>query len=98
MQTAGEKRLSKGARGAPHAGRPAGDPRPAPRAPGAGRIELAVGVMLAAVAFALYARTGGFPFTNFDDLDYVVDNPHVAQGLTAGNLAWAFSTLELEFW
>jgi Flp pilus assembly protein TadD len=54
--------------------------------------------MLAVVAFGLYARTGGFPFTNFDDFDYVVDNPHVAQGLTRTNLAWAFSTLQLEFW
>jgi tetratricopeptide (TPR) repeat protein len=69
-----------------------------PRLRRAGRIEFAVCLTLAAVAFGLYARTGGFPFTNFDDFDYVVDNPHVAQGLSWSNLAWAFSTLEREFW
>lgn len=62
------------------------------------RIELAACLGLAALAFGLYARTGGFPFTNFDDLDYVALNPRVAQGLTWSNLAWAFSTLEREFW
>jgi len=77
-----------------------------PRRPGAPpipvawtrRVEFAVCLTLAAVAFGLYARTGRFPFTNFDDLDYVALNPRVAQGLTWGNVAWASSTLELEFW
>ncbi len=66
--------------------------------PGGGRFELAVCLGLAALAFGLYARTGGYPFTNFDDSSYVADNPHVALGLTWSSVTWAFSTLELEFW
>jgi cytochrome c-type biogenesis protein CcmH/NrfG len=69
-------------------------PRPLP----AGRIELLVCLALGAVAFGLYARTGGFPFTNFDDFAYVADNPRVAHGLGWSSIAWAFSTLEEEFW
>ncbi|HYD39727.1 MAG TPA: tetratricopeptide repeat protein [Anaeromyxobacter sp.] len=69
-----------------------------PPAPGARRVELAICLALAAVAFGLYARTGGHGFTNFDDLDYVVQNPRLALGLTWSNLAWAFTTLEREFW
>jgi tetratricopeptide (TPR) repeat protein len=62
------------------------------------RVELAACLLLGAVAFGLYARTGGYGFTNFDDFDYVAQNPHVAEGLTWSNLAWAFTTLEREFW
>jgi hypothetical protein len=53
---------------------------------------------LAAAAFGLYARTGGFGFTNLDDLAYVADNPHLAHGLGASSVAWAFTTLDQEFW
>ena len=31
-------------------------------------------------------------FVNFDDPDYFTTNPHVLSGLTAGNVAWAFTT------
>ena len=31
-------------------------------------------------------------FINHDDGEYVVDNPHVATGLTARNVVWAFTT------
>ncbi len=72
-------------------------PRSAP-APGARRVTLAVCLALGAVAFGLYARTGGHGFTNFDDPDYLAFNPRLAQGLTWSNLAWAFTTLEREFW
>ena len=40
----------------------------------------------------LYARSVHFGFINFDDGDYVKDNPHVKAGLTLENLLWAFST------
>jgi hypothetical protein len=30
-------------------------------------------------------------FVNYDDPDYFTTNPHVLSGLTAGNVAWAFT-------
>lgn len=99
MPTARKKRLPRGSRGAPEAARSGRGPgREWPWTARAGQLELALCAGLAAVAFGLYARTGGFPFTNFDDLSYVADNPHLAQGFTGSSVAWAFSTLDLEFW
>lgn len=45
---------------------------------------------LAAITFAVFARTLGFAFVNFDDNDYVYNNPAVASGLTWKGIAWAF--------
>ena len=47
---------------------------------------LAVGT---AVAYAPAARLG---FINYDDGDYVLDNPHVTAGLSAATVRWAFTT------
>jgi tetratricopeptide (TPR) repeat protein len=37
-------------------------------------------------------------FTNYDDGEYVYENPHVVGGLTLKNLAWAFSTFHASNW
>ena len=47
------------------------------------------------VAFLPVLRNG---FVNFDDGVYVVDNPHVAAGLTWPSIRWAFRNLEAGFW
>jgi Flp pilus assembly protein TadD len=39
----------------------------------------------------VYGQTIGFPYANLDDKDYVSENPHVAGGLTAQGIAWAFT-------
>jgi tetratricopeptide (TPR) repeat protein len=61
----------------------------AAESPPRGRLAGVAGV-LAALTFALYLRTAGFEFLNYDDPDYVTQNPAVADGLGAGDLAWAF--------
>jgi tetratricopeptide (TPR) repeat protein len=53
--------------------------------------------LLAAAAFALYARTAGFPFVEFDDPGYVRDNPHVALGLTRECVRWAFTSAGYQY-
>jgi len=45
---------------------------------------------LAAATLVLYARTALFGFVNYDDTNYVLDNPHVSSGLKLANLIWAF--------
>jgi len=37
-------------------------------------------------------------FLQWDDSDYTYANPHVAQGLTWPNAAWAFTSLEKSNW
>jgi tetratricopeptide (TPR) repeat protein len=39
-----------------------------------------------------------FGFVNYDDPDYVTNNPHVQQGLTADGAAWAFTSGEAANW
>jgi protein O-mannosyl-transferase len=62
------------------------------------RIRLFLAVLLAALTLALYGRTVGYGFTKLDDVQYVVDNPHVNTGLSAANIRWAFTTAYEHWW
>jgi len=44
------------------------------------------------VAIALvFGQTLGHSFVNYDDNDYVYENPQVMQGLTGQGIVWAFT-------
>jgi hypothetical protein len=55
-------------------------------------------LFLAAATLLLYAPVAGHSFIDYDDADYVFDNPHVSTGLSAANLAWAFRTGHAANW
>jgi protein O-mannosyl-transferase len=55
-------------------------------------------VALAGIAFAAFAPSIGYGFTNYDDGDYVSRNEHVLSGLSASNLARAFGTFDTGYW
>ncbi len=55
-------------------------------------------LLLAGVTAAVYGRSLLFEFTNFDDPEYVVENPHVRAGLSVAGLAWAFTTTHQANW
>lgn len=38
------------------------------------------------------------PFINYDDVDYVTQNPHVQVGLSAQTIAWAFTSIDQANW
>ena len=57
-----------------------------------------VGVLLAIVTLAAYAPVADGQFISLDDLDYVVNNPHVQQGLSWSAIKWAFSTFHSSNW
>ena len=66
-----------------------------------GRLVSSVGFGLALVfssVLAVFWQTSTFEFLNFDDPTYVFQNPHVATGLTAQNIAWAFTTPYAGHW
>ena len=52
--------------------------------------------LLAVVVVALYAPVYYYDFLNYDDGDYVIENPQVNAGLTKGGLIWAFVNLHGE--
>lgn len=57
----------------------------------------AIVCLLAAIAF-VYAPTAGFEFVNWDDDQYIVENPHVLGGLSGSNIRWAFTTTRVANW
>jgi protein O-mannosyl-transferase len=52
--------------------------------------------LLALAALAIYAPVYYYDFLNYDDGDYVVENPQVTAGLTRKGLIWAFANLHGE--
>jgi len=46
----------------------------------------------------VYAQVRHHAFINFDDLEYIVENPHVTSGLTAANIVWAFTNTHAANW
>ncbi len=52
----------------------------------------AICLALASVTFWLYQPVLNHDFVNYDDPGYVKDNSHIAHGISAQSLSWAFST------
>jgi len=64
----------------------------------AGRLS-SIGIVVILIAvWVVYGRSLHFPFTNFDDFDYVVDNRHVADGFTLANIRWALTAMYSSNW
>lgn len=53
---------------------------------------------LAVLVAAVYGRTLGHDFVNYDDNGYVYDNPFVKEGLSFKGLGWAFTTTRWGNW
>ncbi len=54
--------------------------------------------MLVAATLAVYLQAARFNFVMVDDPVYVGDNEHVREGLSVGNLGWAFTTFRDGNW
>jgi tetratricopeptide (TPR) repeat protein len=49
-------------------------------------------LLLAAATLAVYAPVARFEFLNYDDGEYVAENPFVQHGVTPASVQWAFTT------
>ncbi|MDB6122673.1 MAG: Tetratricopeptide 2 repeat protein [Pedosphaera sp.] len=56
------------------------------------RRDLLIYLLLALVTVVLYLPLASFEFNNYDDAQYITDNTRLQSGLTAENLAWAFTS------
>ncbi|HEY5910479.1 MAG TPA: tetratricopeptide repeat protein [Verrucomicrobiae bacterium] len=74
-------------------------PRPSD-ALGAARLRRpwVVCLLLALATFLAYSIVARHGFVDYDDGDYVSANPHVENGLTWANVAWAFTTGHASNW
>jgi tetratricopeptide (TPR) repeat protein len=61
-------------------------------------VELFVGAGLVVAVLLVYCPCFDHPFINLDDEGYVTQNRHVAAGLTADGVRWAFTTFEKANW
>jgi protein O-mannosyl-transferase len=94
MRTRSQRRMAS--REARKQSRP---PLPSEFAPQRSAIPLYVWCLLLAVGtIAVYSPAIFHPFVNYDDYDYVTQNPHVQGGLSADTIAWAFTSTELANW
>ncbi len=57
-----------------------------------------IALLLALVTLAVFLPVGSFSFVNYDDDDYVTNNPPVRQGLTAAGVRWAFTAFHAGNW
>lgn len=78
---------------------------PAPPRSGAGprpvvgiKLQAALAALLVVGTLAVYSPVGSYPFVNFDDGNYVAQNPHVQQGLTLSTALWAVSSMAYDNW
>jgi tetratricopeptide (TPR) repeat protein len=62
------------------------------------RSDFWICLALLLTSFAVYAPVRHFDFVNFDDPEYVRDNPHVRASLTPEGLAWTFTSGESANW
>ena len=62
------------------------------------RKHVLIVLFLVVATLSVYMRAGGNGFVNYDDNRYVTANPHVATGITPGNVGWAFTTTTASNW
>ncbi len=53
-------------------------------------------IALAGLVFAVYGQVVRFDFTNYDDPEYIIENPHIA--LTLDNIAQAMTSAYAGNW
>jgi Flp pilus assembly protein TadD len=63
---------------------------------GRGTVLICAALVLATLL--TYARVAHFDFVNYDDPDYVTNNPHVSEGLSSDSVRWAISSGEAANW
>jgi Flp pilus assembly protein TadD len=81
--------VSKSRRRVPHGGSPVRQPEGTAYMSGR-RGFLVAAALVALLTLVTFAPVREFDFVNYDDLEFVVDNPRVAGGLTPENVAWAW--------
>ena len=63
-----------------------------------GRLSVLIAMLLALLTALVYASSLKNGFVNYDDPDYVTNNPHILQGLSWHNVAWALTATEQANW
>src|SRR5688572_30722607 len=57
------------------------------------RRSVGICLILMLLTLAVYLPVKNFDFINYDDYDYITQNPHIQSGVTKQELVWAFSRI-----
>jgi len=55
-------------------------------------------IFLIVACLSAFGRIAGNEFINFDDAGFLVENKHIQSGFNLESIAWAFSTIEHNYW
>src|SRR5438105_434200 len=69
-----------------------------PHSPAPGATILGVSIFLMAITWLVFGETLRHPSINFDDQEYVFENPKINTGLTSTGVLWAFTHSHAENW
>jgi protein O-mannosyl-transferase len=61
-------------------------------------LKIILSVLLGVATIALYSPVIGYPFTVYDDSEYVVENTHIRGGLAWSTIKWAFTSTAAANW
>lgn len=59
---------------------------------------LSICLCMALLTFVVYGQVKDHAFIDFDDYEYITENPHVRSGLNADNIVWAFTSYHSNNW
>ncbi|MFA5181883.1 MAG: tetratricopeptide repeat protein [Syntrophales bacterium] len=59
---------------------------------------LLICLCLALLTFVVYGQVKDHAFVDFDDYEYITENPHVRSGLNIDNIVWAFTSYHSNNW
>ena len=99
------KRMAAGAKAPPPAAVERPEVTPRPLRPSAARqwlwehaADVGICLFLVVATLAVFARTVGHEFINYDDNEYVYENRHVRNGLTWEGAVWALTHVHSANW
>jgi protein O-mannosyl-transferase len=58
----------------------------------------AICIFLVAITWIVFGRTVGHDFVNYDDQNYVYENPKIIGGLSMAGVVWAFTHIHAQNW
>jgi protein O-mannosyl-transferase len=65
---------------------------------GAGVLAAVISIFLGFVVWIVFGQALRHDFVDYDDPDYVVDNPKITNGLSLGGIRWAFTHVHASNW
>ncbi len=59
---------------------------------------LGIGILIFLLTLTVYGQVKDHAFLDFDDYEYITENPHVRTGLKGENIVWAFTSYHSNNW